>query len=61
MPSSSDRTGNTSDNPTVRHLRAALHIDESAFLMVLALAEKIRPGAYRLIMDGSRDCERNRF
>ena len=53
VPSLSDRTGNKNDNPYIRHLRATLHVDDATFLMILAQADKIRPGAYRLIMDGS--------
>ncbi|KAK3924322.1 Guanine nucleotide exchange C9orf72-like protein [Frankliniella fusca] len=40
------------DNPTIRHLRSTLNIDEPTFLIVLAKAEKIRPGAYQLVMEG---------
>ncbi|KAJ1530636.1 hypothetical protein ONE63_005510 [Megalurothrips usitatus] len=52
VPSSSDRAKNSSDNPTIRHLCATLHVDDSTFLIVLALADKLRPGAYRLVMEG---------
>lgn len=53
VPPSSDGPKSHGDNPTIRHLRATLYIDDPTFLMVLSLADKIRPGAYRLIMEGS--------
>ncbi|XP_026276233.1 guanine nucleotide exchange factor C9orf72 isoform X1 [Frankliniella occidentalis] len=48
----SDQPKSYVDNPTVRHLCATLNIDEPTFLIVLAQAEKIRPGAYQLVMEG---------
>ncbi|XP_034251992.1 guanine nucleotide exchange C9orf72-like [Thrips palmi] len=53
VPPLTDRPKNITDNPTIRHLCSTLHIDDATFRMVLAHADKIRPGAYRLVMEGS--------
>lgn len=54
VPSSTGRPKSNADNPNIRHLCSTLHIDDSTFLMVLAHADRIRPGAYRLVMEGSQ-------
>lgn len=55
VPSAPEGSKTAVDNPTVRHLRANLNIDDATFFIVLAHADRLRPGAYRLVMEGSLD------